>query len=63
MLGRRGAKALNSKLTPEQRKKSARRAAEARWAKTKKLVDEITDVSKVLLKTAKAKARKARAQK
>lgn len=35
-LGRKGAKATNSKLTAEQRKKSARRAAKARWAKVKK---------------------------
>ena len=35
-LGKRGAEATNSKLTPAQRKGSARRAAQARWAKQKK---------------------------
>lgn len=34
-LGKRGAEATNQKLTPAQRKKSARRAAQARWAKKK----------------------------
>lgn len=32
-LGRKGGKATAKKLTPEQRKESARKAAEARWAK------------------------------
>lgn len=35
-LGRKGAQATNAKLTPAQRKKSAKRAAAARWAKQKK---------------------------
>jgi hypothetical protein len=35
-LGRKGGKATARKLTAEQRKESARRAAQARWAKTKK---------------------------
>jgi hypothetical protein len=35
-LGKRGAASLNSKLTPAQRKKSARKAAQARWAKKEK---------------------------
>jgi len=34
-LGRRGGKATAKKLTLEQRKESARRAAQARWAKNK----------------------------
>jgi hypothetical protein len=34
-LGRRGAKARMTKLTPEQRSEVARRAVEARWAKAK----------------------------
>jgi hypothetical protein len=34
-LGRRGGKATAKKLTEEQRKESARRAAQARWAKAK----------------------------
>jgi hypothetical protein len=35
-LGRRGGKATAAKLTPEQRKASARKAAQARWAKSKR---------------------------
>jgi len=35
-LGRRGAEAANSKRTAAERKKVARRAAQARWAKAKK---------------------------
>jgi hypothetical protein len=34
-LGRRGGKATARKLTREQRKESARKAAQARWAKQK----------------------------
>jgi len=32
-LGRKGGKATAKKLTPEERKESARKAAQARWAK------------------------------
>jgi hypothetical protein len=35
-LGRRGAKARLKKLTPEQRREVARKAARARWARQKK---------------------------
>jgi len=35
-LGRKGAAVTNQKLTPEQRKKAAQKAARARWAKVKK---------------------------
>jgi hypothetical protein len=34
-IGRRGAEATNKKLTPKQRKESARHAAQVRWAKQK----------------------------
>jgi hypothetical protein len=34
-LGRRGGQAYAKKTTPEQRKASARKAAQARWAKKK----------------------------
>jgi hypothetical protein len=34
--GRQGGKAAARKMTPEQRKESARKAAQARWAKHKK---------------------------
>lgn len=33
--GRKGGKIAASKMTPQQRKESARRAAQARWAKVK----------------------------
>ena len=33
--GRKGGKAAAAKMTPEQRKASARKAAQARWAKKK----------------------------
>jgi general stress protein YciG len=35
-LGRKGGKATAKKLTPEQRKEAARKAARARWAKKNK---------------------------
>jgi hypothetical protein len=35
-IGRRGAEVTNQKLTKEQRSESARRASQARWAKSKK---------------------------
>jgi hypothetical protein len=38
-LGRRGGKATAAKLSPAQRKDIARKAAQARWAKKKKDVD------------------------
>jgi hypothetical protein len=44
-------------MTPEERSESARKAAEARWAKTEKLVAEITVETKKLLKQAQKKAR------
>jgi hypothetical protein len=58
-LGRRGGKATARNRTPEERIEAARRAVEARWAKQKKLLDEITEGSKALLKTAKANSRRA----
>lgn len=60
-LGRKGGKAYAKNTSPEQRKESARRAAQARWAKLKKLADEITERSKAL--EAKIAARKKSAQK
>jgi hypothetical protein len=35
-LGRKGGKAYKANHTPQERKESARRAAQARWAKAKK---------------------------
>jgi hypothetical protein len=56
-LGRRGGKARVQNQTAEQRSESARRAAEARWAKTEKLVAGITSGTKELLKKTQAAAR------
>jgi hypothetical protein len=58
-LGRKGGEATARKLTVEERIESARKAAEARWAKQKKLVAEITEGTKERLKTSKASARTA----
>ena len=62
-LGRRGGKATASSRSPEQRTESARRAANARWAKLKNLVADITERSKALEKKALAKATKKKAGK
>jgi hypothetical protein len=57
-LGRKGGKARVRSQTPEQRIESASRAANARWARTEKLVREITEKSKQLF-NATAKREKA----
>ena len=57
---RKGGQARARKLTPEQRSESARKAVEARWAKQKKLVEEITKGTRALLKQAKANAQAAK---
>jgi hypothetical protein len=57
-LGRKGGEARAKKLTAAGRSESARRAVEARWAKTRELVDEITERSKELEKRALARLRK-----
>jgi hypothetical protein len=49
-LGRKGGKATARNMTVEERIEKMRRAAQARWAKTEKLVAEITEGTKVLLK-------------
>ncbi|MGA3087314.1 MAG: hypothetical protein ABSD75_01795 [Terriglobales bacterium] len=59
-LGRRGGKARAASQTVAERKESASRAAQARWAKQKMLVAEITEGTKELLKTSKANARRAK---
>jgi hypothetical protein len=51
---RKGGQARARKLTPEERSESARKAVEARWAKTRKLVDEISTGTKALLRKSKA---------
>lgn len=57
-LGRKGGKATAENRTPEQRSEAARKAVEARWAKTRELVDEINERSKKLEKRAVARLRK-----
>ncbi len=60
---RKGGHARAKKLTAQQRKESARKAAQARWAKKMDgLVKEITEGTKELLKTAQANVRAARAR-
>jgi len=60
---RKGGHARAKKLTAEQRRESARNAAQARWAKKMDgLVKEITEGTTDLLKTAKANARAAGAR-
>lgn len=47
-LGRRGGKARVKNQTPEERKESARRAAEARWSKVKEVAEELDQRTKAL---------------
>jgi general stress protein YciG len=58
-LGRKGGKATARNRTPEERAEAARKAVQARWAKQDKLVAEITQGTKELLKTARVNARAA----
>jgi hypothetical protein len=57
-----GGRARAENMTPAERKRSAKKAAEARWANTKRLVAEIKEGSKELLdaelKKASAKSKK-----
>jgi len=56
-LGRKGGQATARNRTAEQRRAAALKAIEARWAKQRKLVDEITAGTKALLRTAKKRER------
>jgi hypothetical protein len=62
-LGRKGGRARAKKLTPEERSDAARMAVEARWAKTDKLVAQITTGTKELLKASWAAAARAKKSK
>lgn len=53
-LGRLGGKARAEILTKEQRSESARRAAQARWARTKKKIDSLTEQTQILERKVKA---------
>jgi hypothetical protein len=47
--GKEGGKTRARNMTAQQRADAARKAVEARWAKRRKLVDEVTEGSKQLL--------------
>jgi hypothetical protein len=63
-IGRKGGKTRVQNQTPEQRTESARKAAQARWAKNERRITaalkEITEGTKALLKKSRARVRKAR---
>jgi hypothetical protein len=64
--GKKGGDARAKNMTAEERSAAARKAVEARWAKTEKLVAEITAGTKALLaksRKAAARARRAKAKK
>jgi hypothetical protein len=62
-LGRKGGRATAKNRTAEERADAARKAVEARWAKTEKLVAKITEGTKALLKkTQKAAKRRKKPQ-
>jgi hypothetical protein len=56
-LGRKGGQARAKKLTADERSDSARKAVEARWAKTRELVDDILVRTKALEKRATKKGK------
>lgn len=64
-LGKKGGKSRAQKLTEEQRSESARRAAQARWARTKKKIDSLTKQTQTLERKVKAnsEAREAKQKK
>jgi len=57
-LGRKGGKATAAKRTKQERSEAARKAVEARWAKLKSVVDDITVRSKALEKTVNKRQKK-----
>jgi hypothetical protein len=61
-LGRRGGKATARNRSAEERAEAARKAVEARWAKQKELVEEISEGTIQLVKTSKANAGAAKAR-
>ena len=60
--GRKGAAITNRKLTPKQRKESAKKAAQARWSKTLNRIDTLLDKAESRA-AAQARQKKARAKK
>src|SRR5437588_614933 len=66
-IGRKGGKTRVQNQTPEQRIQSARKAAQARWAKNEQRITaalkEIAEGTKVLLKKSRSNSRKAKEKK
>ena len=57
--GRKGGQKRAENLSKDERSASARKAAEARWAKTEKLVEQITEgTQRLAARTQRAKAKK-----
>ena len=57
-LGKKGGKARAKNMTAEERAEAARKAVEARWAKQRELMKEISEGTKDLLRVAKKRAAK-----
>jgi hypothetical protein len=53
-LGKKGGKARAKNMTAQQRKEAARKAVEARWARTKKKIDSLTEQTQTLERKVKA---------
>jgi len=62
-IGAKGGKARAQKMSAAERKASAQKAIEARWAKERERVNEITERTKALLKRSKAAAARAKQKK
>lgn len=64
-LGKKGGKARAKNMTAQQRKEAARKAVEARWARTKKKIDSLTEQTQTLERKVKAnsEAREAKQKK
>lgn len=64
-LGKKGGKARAERMTPEQRSEAGRKAVEARWARTKKKIDSLTEQTQTLERKVKAnsEAREAKQKK
>jgi len=64
-LGRKGGKATAQNRTKEERSAAARKAVEARWARTKKKIDSLTEQTQTLERKVRAnsEAREAKQKK
>ncbi len=52
--GRKGGKKAAANMTAQERKEKMRRAAQARWARTKKKIDSLTEQTQTLERKVKA---------